>query len=70
MFTLSSMSSGLEFSSVNHTSVYENSKLHVFENKSLWVKCLVIEKTIYWEQRYTELSIIENSLYSHWIILI
>ena len=70
MFTLSSMSSGLEFSSVNHTSVYENSKLHVFENKNLWVKCLVIEKTIYWEQRYTELSITENSLYSHWIILI
>ena len=32
MFILSSTSSGLELSSVNHTSIYENSKLKVFYN--------------------------------------
>ena len=32
MFILSSTSSGLEFSSVNHTSMYENSGLKVFKN--------------------------------------
>ena len=31
MFILSSMSRGLEFWSVIHTSVYENSELHVFK---------------------------------------
>ena len=32
MFILSSISSGLEFSSVNHTSVYQNFELKVFRN--------------------------------------
>ena len=32
MFILSSISSGLEFWPVNHTSIYENSELKVFEN--------------------------------------
>ena len=32
MFILSSISSGLEFWSVNHTSIYENSELNVFKN--------------------------------------
>ena len=32
MLVLSSMSSGLEFWSLNHTSIYENSKLKVFKN--------------------------------------
>ena len=32
MFILSSISSGLEFWSVNHTSIYENSELKVFKN--------------------------------------
>ena len=36
MFILSSVSSGLEFWSLNHTSIYENSELNVFEN----IKCL------------------------------
>ena len=31
MFILSSTSSGLEYWSVNHTSIYENSKLKVFK---------------------------------------
>ena len=32
MFILSSISSGLEFSSVNHNSIYENSESKVFKN--------------------------------------
>ena len=32
MFIISSVSSGLEYLSVNHTSIYENSKLKVFQN--------------------------------------
>ena len=32
MFILSSISSGLEFWSVNYTSIYENSELKVFKN--------------------------------------
>ena len=32
MFLLSSISSGLEFGSGNHTSIYENSELKVFKN--------------------------------------
>ena len=37
MLILSSVSSALEFRSVNHTSSYENSELKVFKNR----KCLV-----------------------------
>ena len=33
MFTLYSLSGGLEFWSVNHTSIYENSELKGFKNK-------------------------------------
>ena len=33
MFILSSISSGLEFWSVNHTSIYENSESNVFKNR-------------------------------------
>ena len=32
MFILSSISSSLEFSSVNHTSIYENSESNIFKN--------------------------------------
>ena len=32
MFILSSISSGAQFWSVNHTSIYENSELMVFKN--------------------------------------
>ena len=35
MFMLSSISSGLEFSSVNHTSIYENSESNVFKDIKL-----------------------------------
>ena len=36
MFILSSVSNGLDFWSVNHTSTYENSKLKVFKNIKIY----------------------------------
>ena len=36
MFILSSISKVLEFSSVNHTSIHENSELNVFKNIKLF----------------------------------
>ena len=45
-FVLSSISSGLEFWSVNHTSIYENSESKGFKNKFL-VKYLITDQTIY-----------------------
>ena len=36
MLILSSISKGLEFWSVNHTSIYENSKLKVFKNINIF----------------------------------
>ena len=36
MFILSSVSSGLEFWSINHTSIYENSESKVFTNIKLF----------------------------------
>ena len=38
MFVLASMSGGLEFWSVNHTSAYENSKLKFFRNMKFFGK--------------------------------
>ena len=32
MFNFSPMSSGLEFRSVNHNSIYENSEVKIFKN--------------------------------------
>ena len=46
MFILSSISSGLEFWSVNHTSIYENSELKVFKNIK-FLKYLIISQMIY-----------------------
>ena len=44
MFNLTSISSGLEFGSVNHTSIYEHSELSVFKNiKPFWTKYIVID---------------------------
>ena len=40
MFVLSSISSGLEFLSVNHSSIYENSEL------KNWIKHLIIDQGI------------------------
>ena len=36
MFILSSISSGVEFSTVNHTSIYENSELKGFKNINIF----------------------------------
>ena len=38
MFILSFISRGLEFRSVNHTSIYETSESNVFENVKLFVE--------------------------------
>ena len=46
MFILSSISSGLEFWSVNHASIYENSELKVFNNIK-FLKYLIIAQMIY-----------------------
>ena len=47
MFILSSISNVLEFWSVNHTLIYENSKLIVFKNIKLWVKYPIVDQIIY-----------------------
>ena len=48
MLILSSISRGLEFWSVNHTSMYENSELKAFENiNSLGEIKLIVDQTIY-----------------------
>ena len=60
MFILSSIYRGLEFWSVSHTSIYENSELKVFENLEL--KYLIIDQMIYYEQMYRRLD--------SWILLI
>ena len=44
MFTLSSISRGIEFGSVNHTSIYQNSELKVFKNMTFSVKYLIIDQ--------------------------
>ena len=44
MFNLTSISSGLEFGSVNHTSISEHSELSVFKSiKLFWTKYIVID---------------------------
>ena len=55
MFILSSISSGLEFWLVNHTSIYEKSELNVFKNMNFLLKYVIIDKTIYWEQMFIRL---------------
>ena len=65
MFTLPSISSGLELWSVNRTLIYENSESEVFENIIFFVKYLVIDKMAYLEQTYKDswilmIIIIEN----------
>ena len=56
MFILSSISSGLEVWSVNHTSIYANSESEVFKNIFFLVKYLIIDKIIYEEQMYKTLE--------------
>ena len=47
MFTLSSISSDLEFWLVNHTSIYENFESNVFKNINFLVKYVASDQTIY-----------------------
>ena len=47
MFILFSISRGLEFWSVNQTSIYENSELKVVKNINLLVKYLVSDQMTY-----------------------
>ena len=47
MFILPSASGGLEFESVNHTSIYENSEPKVFKNIKILVKYRIIDQIIY-----------------------
>ena len=44
MITLSSISSGLKFCSVNHTSIYEYSESKVFKNKHFFGENLIIDQ--------------------------
>ena len=47
-----SISSGLEFLSVNHASIYGKSELKVFKNIIFLVKYLIIDQRIFKEQMY------------------
>ena len=73
MFILSSISSSLEFWSVNHTSIYENSKSNIYKNIKFWVKYLTIDQTIYLEYMYTRLlDFLDNYYwqYYNWLLLL
>ena len=60
MFIFSPVSSGLEFWSVNHTSIYKNSEWKVFKN----IKCLV-EVSCNWPNDLLE-TIVYKTLESFW----
>ena len=47
IFILSSISSSLEFESVNHTLMYENSDSKVFKDINILVKYVIIDHMIY-----------------------
>ena len=69
MFVLSSVSSGLEFWSVHHTSIYENYESKVFKNFE--VKYLIIDQKIYWEQIFTLLSnFVDNYYWQYYNVII
>ena len=56
MLTLSSVSSGLKFLSVNHTLIYKNSEIKVFiEIYDFSVKYQMIDRMIYQEQTFARL---------------
>ena len=73
MFMQCSVSSSLEFWSVNHTSIYENSKSNIYKNIKFWVKYLTIDQTIYLEYMYTRLlDFLDNYYwqYYNWLLLL
>ena len=64
MFILSSISSGLEFWSVNHTSIDENSKSNIFNN----IKCLC-EISYNWPNDLLRINKYKNPEFSWWLLL-
>ena len=64
MFVLSSSSCGVEFWSVNHTSIYENSESNVFKN----IKCLG-EKTNNWPNDLLGTNIYKTLEFFWWLLL-
>ena len=61
MLILSSISSGLELWSVNHTSMYENSELNVFTNIKFLGKISNNWPNVYQEQMYTRfMNFVDN----------
>ena len=68
---LFSISSGLEFWSVNHTSIYENSELKVLKNVKFFGKSQIIDPMTYLEQIYTRLlNLVDNYYWQYYIGLI
>ena len=61
MFILSSISISLEFSSINHTSIYENSESKVFKNIKVFVKM-----SNSWSNNLLEINTLKNS----WMVLL
>ena len=68
MFILSFISRGLEFWSVNHTTVYESSKSKFFKiTKFLGENILIIDQMIYCEQMYTRLlNYVDNHYWKYY----
>ena len=66
-----SISSGLEFLSVNHTSIYGKSELKVFKNIIFLVKYLIIDQRIFNEQMYIWfLTFVDNHCWQYYNELI
>ena len=67
MFISSSVKSGLEFLSVNYSSIYENSELKVFRNITLLGQISNNWPKVYLEKMYTTLL---NHVDNHcWLLL-
>ena len=47
MSILSSISRGLEFRSVNHTSIYENFESKLSKKNFFWMKYLIVDQMFY-----------------------
>ena len=60
MFILSSVSSGLDFFSVNHTGLYDNSESNIFKNRKF-----LVEISIKWPNDLLEKNVYKT-LKSYW----
>ena len=71
MFTFSSISRSLEFWSVNHTSIYENSESKGCKNFLTFLKYVTINQMIYLEQIHTRLlNLADNRTQQYYSVLI